>query len=266
MGAWRGFVFATATLACACSLLVDTSGLSGGGDGGDGASASDALAADANGDGGSAADAMFDALGVACGDATFCDDFDEETLGAKWGSVEQGAGATLSLEKAGQSAPFALRLDLGDRDAATARFAFLTRDFAMPKTSSCAFSLWIESAPAASMDLGIFTFRPNPASDKYQLEVKLSHTLSVSLHEDFTGSSGPATQAGVLSSKRWYRMQLDTDFRTISVRIDDGAPVARALRGGVVSSMLNVSLGERGDSEQGAFVVRFDDLVCALTP
>jgi hypothetical protein len=175
---WRAsvaLVLGAAMAVPACSLLVDTSGLSGNdgaadaADTGPPADASEAATRDAD-----ALDATSDAdgdAGFSCpqGSGIFCDDFDHDALGARWTSTDK-SGATLVLEDGGVTPPNALRAEvLGGPNA----YANLIARFPGTPAGHVRCELDMElpaSPPLGEIDvLVLATRRVGPTPSSYQV-------------------------------------------------------------------------------------------------
>jgi hypothetical protein len=259
--------------AAGCSLLVDTSGFSGGAtaDGADDAEA-DGAGADAGAGtppGDAAADAPMEAAPGVC-DATFCDDFDQGPLGGKWDALNVSSEATPALTSNAVSPPAAFEVDLPARTSGgTERFAYLAKTLpTTARTLDCRFRLNVVVPPPGNGDVGLFAIEPLPASDNHFLEMKVvadGDLVVYENHKEDGGSIEATDNFGMPAAGQWVLVRVSADFgaNTLTLSID-GAAQSFSLRDTPGATSFRLSLGETGDGDTQHFTYRIDDFACTV--
>lgn len=270
--------------AVACSLVLDAGSLSAGGGAGaadddadpgagrDGAGGGDDTAT--GGDDGGPADAGGDgSLPKAGCDATFCDDFDDGPLGVRWTSVNTTNGGALTLDDAAVSAPFALRMDLPDRDSGVTRRAQLAKTFGAAAHLTCDVRLFVVHPVATGVE-GYGLFIVKLSQNGYAIEAKIQDDQTITVSESYKiadAGTNHSVSLGVATPGQWLHLTVTTDFNSLSASLDAiqgtlplSAAASGALDGG--SPLFTVGLGEDSDIDKPAFSARFDDFACSLTP
>ena len=273
-------VVAMGSAGTACTLLVDTSGLSSTDvAAADAAPLLDAAAPDGDASDGGAADApLLDAsadasFSCASSAATLCDDFDTAALGARWTGTKM-AGATMMIDSAGPalSAPGALLVSLPDNPTQASRVARLEKSLPTLKAIDCRFALRVDSTSSTSTDdVAVLELDLTKAGfDAFFLRVAVAReTISVIQTGDLAADAGAIYQEDLASSYvvgTWARVRLVTDFQTVTLAVD-GVSTASipVVLGGSPSSAL-LSFGEAQDSQRPRWSIRLDDLECFVTP
>jgi len=253
--------------AVGCSLLVDTEGLGG--------SPTPDASGDATGDrtaqaeSGADTSAPIDA-GKTC-EATFCDDFDEGGIGARWTSKDIQNGGLLDLGTPAVSAPNALRTRFATSTAMTDRVALLERDLGMGTHLRCDFSMFLETRPSTSF-VDLFRIRTTaPGVNEYNLFFGVNASTGATFREDLYLTDGgcgcPRKEANppTLLASRWVRVSVETDFATASLAYDGVVVSAGSFGGFAPGSNIFVALGTVAYQQQPS-VVLFDDFSCTLGP
>jgi hypothetical protein len=259
-------VMASTSYAVACSLLVDTAGLGG-------ESAPDS-SIDASSDGTtlaeSAADANIVDAGTTC-EATFCDDFDEGGLGAKWTSKEVTNGGLLELGGPARSAPNALRTHFSITSGPSDRIAILERDLGAGSHLRCDVSIFVESPPSSSF-IDVLRIRTTaPDVTDYNLLFGLNPAGGATFREDiYFGDGGCGcprkdSKPPPLPLAQWVRLSIETDFTNASLAYDGQVVSAAPFAAFKPSSNVFVAIGSIAYQAQPS-VVLFDDLSCTLAP
>jgi hypothetical protein len=250
----------------ACSLAVDSDGLTGATarpDAAlDGPAEGTAPAPDAAGDAAGDATPASDA-GRAC-DASFCDDFDEGVLGARWTGLQQNGGS-LSLDPgAAVSAPRSLlvRLPLGP----TNRGVSLAKEFPRAGGLRCALSLRVDAPTAASSH--VYYAQIRILSPDVSLRVlALGTRPGSSVFEDFTafpdgGERSNVQQLAPIAAGQWVRVEIETTYSTARVVVD-GVPAVAVNIPPSTGTTVAFDLGAAYYSDSAPATLRFDDVVCA---
>jgi hypothetical protein len=253
--------------AAGCSLFIDTAGLEG------------ELPPDASGDvqserassEGGDTSAPLDA-GKVC-DATFCDDFDDGGLGARWTSKAVDNGGVLELGTPARSTPNALRARFTTTTTAPGdRNALLERDLGAGTRLRCDFWMFVESPPTDGTFVDIFRVRTTaPGVDEYNLFFGVNGGPGASFREDLFLTDGgcpcPRREASppTFPLSRWVEVTVETDFATASLAYDGHVVAAGPFALFKPSSNVFVAVGTRAYGQQPS-VVLFDDLSCTLAP
>lgn len=270
-GALSTAIAAGSFAAAACSALVDTSGLSGG-------PADAALEASSPGDAApdvvdvpDAADAADAADGGGICDASFCDDFDDGPLGARWTSMDIGTSGVLSLATPAVSAPNSLRAVLLDALTDDDAYAFVDKDLGPGKAVRCEFSVFLTTRPTDNNHTDLFRIRASGADVKdYQLWFGVTN-IDATFREDVFFPDGgcdcPRQDVGPDSfpDARWVRVTVESNFKTATVRYDGTVVASGSLGGFIPTGRLSVALGVGGYAGHRTDVL-FDDFVCTVTP
>jgi hypothetical protein len=214
----------------------------------------------------------------ACPDGSFCDDFDDGPLGAKW-TTKQEQDIELTLVDAGLSPPNALQLRFLPRTKA-ARQGFLSKAFPVTTAAHVVCSVQIKPivrTTTSGQDYQVLLVQTAASASQWaSVYVKLTPTATDVL-EDHPGADGgvassvkgiPTTGGGVATGA-WSRLELDVDFAkksakltvigtaTTSLTIPNLQPPANP-------SSITILLGEDGDSDDEPSTTLLDDLVCSL--
>ncbi|MBX3210029.1 MAG: hypothetical protein KF764_33675 [Labilithrix sp.] len=205
-----------------------------------------------------------------CATATFCDDFDDGPLGAKWTTVDAVFGE-LTLVDGGVSPPNALRIDLYARDAGIARRAHLARDFTFPRQLHCSMHVSVPVL-ASDTDVELLTFTANSGSlSAYTFFLKATRA-ELTAHEQLKETSSSSTTRKDIPLEnvprgRWIHVGVDVDFPAGKLTLDlDGRPVSGALTPQTNAPLLEVSLGEPDDSDPSPATILYDDFWCNMSP
>jgi hypothetical protein len=252
-----------------CSLVVDTSGLTS-------VATEDAAGDRASGTDGGADGASLDALtdaltadgGTVC-DATFCDDFDDGPVGAKWSRsiVNQGA---IDLSTKYTSAPSALRARFFGSQSTDDRYAMLERDLGTGTRVHCEFSMYVTAR--ADKDVNDpFRIRTTAAGiSDYLLYLVLPSTGGIALADDIHYADGGCACPQKFATfdpfpvGAWRRITVETDFTTATLSVD-GAVVVTSTFGPIVpDGPIVVGLGGRAFSSITSDTL-FDDFSCTIT-
>jgi hypothetical protein len=257
--------------ASACSLLVDTSGLAGdAADGGAEASLVDAL------DGGGAQpDAT--AGDAAEGNrppctATFCDDFDDGGLEARWGAEEIATGGVLVLDSADStSAPNALHARLTNpTPSGDYRYAVLRRTLPVGRAITCEFDVKVLARPENDFaDLIRIETAGGPISQDW-VWFGVQPDSEVVREDIFYPDSGcecprkwvtpPLVAAG-----KWTHVKVESDYVRSKVTQDGQVIFDEPSAGFLPDKPFVVSLGVSG-RQSGTVDALFDSFACTVTP
>lgn len=206
-----------------------------------------------------------------CPEGAFCDDFDEGELGDRWDDIVHDNVERLELEPtAPLSPPFALRVAIPGNMKAGPVAAMLERRLRAPKSLRCSFSVRNERALGTlGRNLDLFQVKVETAElDAYWL--RFGGRSDFGVREDvYLPDDGGCRCPGYESKERvqlepgvWRRIELSTDFRTVSLRVD-GAPLVSAAITNVQPTGITVRLGLASQSLAQA-EMSFDDFVCEL--
>jgi hypothetical protein len=264
----------------ACSLVVDTQGLSGGaqtdGGGAEGATpgpppAPPPVSEGGGDDAGSDADAFsFDAGDAPC---SFCDDFDKTALGASWTDKNENRGA-LSLSNDALSPPNSLLAQLTGGAGNQTGDISLRRDIATTeKRVRCEVDMKIVASLGTTGEIDlfeIFTYAADPKS----YEVYIAHSddkwqiAEYGTYQD----SGTIDRIQPLSTApnggSWVHVTFSTDGSTASIAFDG---VTAGTLGGltnVTGTKMHFGVGlpyVSKDAPAGASVL-FDNVACYVAP
>lgn len=272
-------VIGAATAAAACSLLVDTNGLSDGDTSADAAGVSPpADATDAPGeattmDASSDADAADGDAGFSCpeGSGIFCDDFDHEPLGVRWTSIDKG-GATLVLESGGVTPPNALRAEvLGGANA----YANLIKRFAGAPAGHvrCELDMMLPATPPPG-EIDVFVLKTNrsaPTPSFYQLY--LQHLTNGWALGEFgtTADGGQVDHNGDVADLpigSWMHLVLETDGSTFSLKVGGTlyGTLALSPAAGTTGDTRDIRVGLSYVQNSVAFTARYDNVLCTYGP
>jgi hypothetical protein len=260
--------FAIAMAAAGCSLLVDTSGLGG-------TTAADDAANDhaAPNDGGALdagdADASSSSDSARTCDATFCDDFDDGPLGAKWTKSMLTGGGTLALDTPALSLPNALRAQFHGVSSPTDRYAMLEQDLGLGRAVRCDFAMNVTHRPNKDLN-DVFRIRTRaPGIDDYLLYFAVA-TAGGALADDIAYPDGGCAcpqryeSFPVLPEGTWVHVTVQTDFTTAQVTIDGQLVVDKSFGPLVPNEPIVVGLGGRAFSSIISDTL-FDDFSCTVT-
>jgi hypothetical protein len=257
---WRGLAglaAAALAVATACSLVVDTDGLSGGGP--------DASAEDAPVPGDASADATPAPDAGRC-DADFCDDFDEGVLGARWSRVVAQRGTIAFDTTSFRSAPRSFRATT-QADAGEAT-AYLAYDLpSVPKAIECSFSLRVNAPDGGTVGYAdVFQFAAvGPGIGEYQLRLGFFQgqpSVREDVYFDDAACGCPRKDVDLppIAPGAWLRVTMATDFTTLTVTYAD-AQVYKGPFTGFTPTAVSVILGLEDFSRRSADV-QYDDLAC----
>jgi hypothetical protein len=263
------FVSATLAAGAACSLFTDFSGLDDPPAGVDAAADTDVTSNDATSENVTAIDASTDVDGaVGCPSGSFCDDFNEGMLGAKWNDLTvEGTGVVAFDEKDFQSAPRSLRTTVDGSPNTTTRTAYLRRNnLTLAKKARCTFDVRVNGTGEADYHVDFFQFKAaGPQIQNYSLRLYLLDDESA-MREDFVLSDGGCLcpkQYQVFNAiprNKWTKVVVETDFNEATVYYD-GALVFKKPFGGFTPSTLGVVVGIQTYS-RFAWDVQYDDVRC----
>ena len=259
---WRVALASLVALTGACTLFVSVSpdeysqGARPSGDGGaDGPN--DAPGTDVDADAGGT-------IASSHCDATFCDDFDEGPLGARW-TRKEVFGADLALVPSTASAPNALRLSLPAQAGTTERVGLLAKDVSFPTHVRCSFKLFTATTIASGRDVEVLSYRARLGDTFYGVYLKVGDN-EIYLREEITGDSTTYSEVPAsLGQSTWLDVELDAQLGKAATLKVDGEPVSIVLRP-FAAEVLTIGLGEPGDGDQWAYETLFDDLACSVTP
>ncbi len=252
-----------------CSLLVDTSGLTS-------ATTEDGAADRASAtDGGadvSSLDAATDALaadgGIVC-DATFCDDFDDGPVGAKWSRAIVNKGS-IDLATKYTSAPSALRARFFGSDSTDDRYAMLERDLGTGTRVRCDFSMSVTARADRDVNDPFRIRTTAPGVSDYLLYLVLPAAGGIALADDIQYSDGGCACPQRLTSfdsfpiGAWRRITIETDFTTATLSVDGAVVVTNTFGPIVPNGPIVVGLGGRAFSSITSETL-FDDFSCTIT-
>lgn len=276
-------VLGGASLVAAC-LLPELGDLGGAGQE-DGSTAGDATGdAPTKLDGGG--DALSDAPATDgsasfCPDGSFCDDFDNGALGAKWTSTLLADGV-LALETGGVSAPNLLRASLVP-PVGTERRAGLSKTFNVasgPKRVVCAVSAKVVTRPTTpGEDVQLLeVYEKGTTYDDLYVKIQAGGTY---LLEEFNAPDGGAasaskslsTASGGIAVGVWTRLTLDVNFATkaatLTIAPSGGSTstiTMPAITPGVSVKSYELNLAEPADHETDPSTIQYDDFRCDITP
>lgn len=269
----------------ACSLLVDTNGLSRNDDAGSaadvgvsadapGEATPDATVLDASTpDATSNVDAADSDAGFSCpqGSGIFCDDFDHDALGTRWTSADQGGGS-LVFENGGVTPPHALHAEvLGGPNA----YANLIERFPEAPAGHVRCELDMElpaKPPAGEVDVLVLkTNRGGATPSFYQLY--LQHiTTGWALGEYGTiADGGPVDHNGNVADLpigRWMHLVFETDGSMLSLTVDGTSYGTLALSpaAGATGDSRDIRVGLAYVEQSVAFTSRYDNVLCTYGP
>lgn len=241
--------------------------------------AGDAALGDGASDGSKADASAKDA--AACPDGSFCDDFDDGPLGARWSTIDTFDGV-LALSDASVSAPNGLRMELA-APAGAERRAALVKNFAVsaaPTRVVCSVSLRLTTRIGGTGDdLELFEIDQQGATyDTVFIKVSATQTF---LREEHTGGDGGfasqtkalATNAGGIPDGTWTRVVLDvngaTKSATLSITPEGGSTTPLVMSSLTLAksvTKLTLILGEPADHDVSPSTTHFDDYRCDVTP
>ncbi|HEX7664985.1 MAG TPA: hypothetical protein VF407_10750 [Polyangiaceae bacterium] len=253
----------------ACSLTTSLDGLQDGGsatpDGG-----ADVFAVEAGPDPDTGSDAA-PSPPDPC-DATFCDFFDDAGLGASWTSIDGADAGWMSLGPPAFSPPNAFVSDMPDDPDTTRNIGRLVKTFKNAKTVRCSFMIDPET-PSVRNFSDIFSFQFDDT--KYDAGVEyVSMWLSLDdnglwTREDVNLPGGGcdcplfSTDHVSIPSKTWTRVDMVTDFQTMTLSVNGSIVSSHAMKGqGPVD--VDVALGQYQFAANPS-LLRFDDLKCLVT-
>lgn len=261
----------------ACSLLVSTSDLSGGG----GAPPANDAASndgptttnDATGgtDAGPVADGGTGAVDARACDATFCDDFDTPPLGAKWDLLRQVAGGSLSLGGGGLSPPNVLVLSA---TGTAMRVAYLEKRFpVVSKRITCGFALRPVAIPSSGgggggvSDIEVFSLSSQaPGNPAVFLKLEPSQDPQKAWVFYYASASGDAGQIaetlGEIPMGAFSPVLISSDGSEVRVTLGSLTSTRRIV--GTPGTDVTMRLGETGDNDDLRTVVEMDDLHCTV--
>lgn len=216
---------------------------------------------------------------VVCPDTSFCDDFDDGPLGAKWTSKDELDGK-LTLETGGLSAPNRLLMSLTPLTGFVRR-AGLTKTFAVtanPKRITCSVMVRVEgraNPPDGDTQL-LEIWEHGSKDDDVYLKIGQADTY---LREDSLTADGSVTAhnktipagAGAIANGVWTRVVLDVDFvgKAAALTLTPNASVPTTgsipITPGVGITKFDVILAEPDDHDDGPAKASFDDLRCDFT-
>ena len=282
MRPWRVAGLSLLAFVTACSLFLDTAEFAANEPPADGSTPDGSSPADTSApgdDGGGTTDAPSDAPPIdagGCDGATFCDSFDDDAaIGTRWTSVVTLAAPPLAYDDAAVSPPNSVRLDLPARDSGLYRRAQLKKGFSpFPQSVTCSMQLYVAVGVTGGAEgYGLFTFAPSNDPSGYLIELKIKPGNTLRIEESNNTGANVLTTSGTvpISLGQWHTVTVTTDFTNASFVVDGVQAslsvtnrAAATADGG--SPALLVALGEDSDVDLEAFLARFDDFSCTVTP
>jgi len=227
-------------------------------------------------DGSAASDAHRE---VATCNATFCDDFDESPIGARWDStnIDPDGGLfrpVIELVDGGLSPPYAMRIAIpGATTATTYRIALLERRLGEGRVVTCAFDLFIESptlnAPQHIDILTLAAAGPDVTLGQVHFAIEGDPPF-VTVREDlWYGDGGEETpkldtvKVLQLPSPGWNRIEFQTDFYRFSLRYGPTAIATDSRLRGFDPTNIRVAFG-MASYRAAASAARFDNFECTV--
>jgi hypothetical protein len=217
-------------------------------------------------------DAGVDADATSGCDATFCDDFDDGPLGARW--VKQEAdGGELALSPGHVSPPHALRATLRAADAGARRTALLSARLGNARRIDCSFMFLGESLPpsGAGRDMDVIRIAvEHPAYVRYSVQLSIAEASS-RLREDVHRTDRlecdcPLGRIDIAERPAgWTPVHLSADFRAVKVWFGTKLVGQEDLSGPPDGGDVTVYLGATTNDPGGGSVL-FDDFSCTVTP
>lgn len=205
---------------------------------------------------------------LTCVPPSFCDSFDGPVFDPAWERANEGGALRLDTSSA-RSAPGSLLLELPSNPDNKQRRAVLRRGgFSPAARLRCRFAFNVEDVVGPDSAADIQTFKigqlhPKLNDQSFGIEITRSR---VTLFERGTGDSYNVEELGALTLRTWITIELDTDFKTLSVAID-GKPVLTGEKiEEVVYDSFYVEIGATEDTDDAAWTARYDDLSCEITP
>lgn len=257
----------------ACSILVDTKDLSGGGD--VDASPEGAVPPPPGSDGGTGGDAPIEAGSDGGADAacTFCDDFDKTALGATWTDKNETRGS-LSFSNDAVTPPNALLAELTSANTGVAGDISLRRDIATTeKNVRCEVDMKISSALSSSGEIDLFEIYTY-ATDPTSYQVYIAHIDGVWQIGEFAqfadgGKIDRLQDLGITpNTGTWVHVAFTTNGTTAAIAFDDAD--AGAL-GGLTyfvgtKKHFGVGLTYVSRASPAGAAVLFDNVACYVAP
>ncbi len=202
---------------------------------------------------------------AACGDATFCETFDEGPLGAKWPEQDTDDGE-LALAPSSVGPPNALRVKLPERASSEReRVASLARSFPFPTRARCDFDLFAAGGPPGTNDVELLALRARNGGTHYSLHVKLRND-ALRVRESITGESTTSSEVPrTFREGAWVHVVLEAEMGKQAV-VTFGQETATLMLRAFGGSQFALSLGETGDNGRWGFEVLIDNVACTFTP
>jgi hypothetical protein len=260
-------LMASTLYAVGCSLFVDASGLAGD-------PLVDASTIDAAGDrptteSGLDTSAPADA-GKIC-DATFCDDFEDGPLGARWTSVEITNGGIAELTMPDDAGSKAFRARFSGGSASGDRSAVLERDLGKGSHLRCDFSMFVAARPNEIFVDALRIRTTVPGVDPYHLLFGVNAGAGGTFREDFFYTEGGCDcplhdgNPPTFPDSQWVRVTFETNFMTASIAYDGQVVSAGKFFGFTPATNVFVALGSIAYKPETSDM-RFDDFSCTMTP
>ena len=197
-------------------------------------------------------------------DASFCEHFDDGSLGSKWDRKETHS-AELMLVPSTIGPPNALEMHLPEQPAGNRREAFLEKRIPTPKHARCAFDVLAAKLPEGSEDAELIGLRAKTKDDAdYTTLVNVGREWSVRDEADGASSIASAVAEQVPVTGKWTHVVLDVEPGKTATLDVDGKTTALTLRPFAAETM-TLTLGETGDSDPSEVTVLFDDVSCSFT-
>ncbi len=209
-----------------------------------------------------------------CPDGSFCDDFDDGPVGAKWGTKQEIDGL-LSLVDAGVSKPNALQMEFLP-PTTTERRAYLAKSFSLTAHTHVVCSVRVNplvrtTGSGQDYQLLLLSERGTGYGSVY---VKLTPTAT-DLIEEHPGDGGAArnlkfltTATGGIATGSWSTLVLDVSYTnaiaTLTVTGTTTTSITIPLVPPAKPTAIDVSLGDDGDTDTDVSRTLFDDLVCSF--
>lgn len=204
----------------------------------------------------------------------FCDGFDDGALGARWSRVAVSGGSIEVDAKDYRSASrsFRSRANAGQGT----RYAVLGLNVErLPSSVRCSFAVWLREdvSPTASQWLDVFRIVGEaPGVSSYSLVFGTRQRRQSGVRIDIAYADGGVeyprtvstpTVMQPLRADTWMVVEVETDFRAVSVRFDGVEVISGPFDFGLSPTTAGISLGVHTTAPKEADAL-FDDLQCTF--
>jgi hypothetical protein len=204
-------------------------------------------------------------------DASFCDDFDQDALGAKWSTMTTYAGGAVALEPSSfASAPNSVRATVPGDPSGSTRYATLRQDLPPLSALRCELDVRIEEESSdGNQVLEIFYAdmkRPNGDTCSIWLSVNSQMTvMSTGGSLPDGGYDGQQTQVGALPQHQWTHLTIEDDCNQMRLFVEGTQVVQKPTVSSVVTDP-NFGVGITWTRQDQPGKVLVDNVVCDYTP